>query len=137
MTNRSKELYEQWKDLGGNLRQYDEHIRPVTTDTGFIKWHESRVRRVFSAKDGVIENMAEIDPDEQSHLYFKHRSTDTWMHVKSSTSLVIDEDMGFKAWVTVDGQSLTVGEYHVSTDPHEVFQWAREWMENHPDGYDD
>jgi hypothetical protein len=134
--SRSQELYDTWKENGGNLEQYD-YPTEINNERGYTTWHFSRVRRSFSAKDGVIENMAERDADERSHLYFKHRGTDTWMHIKSGTGVVVGAQVGFRAWVTVNGQHLTVGEYHVSTDPEKVIEWAVEWMENHPDGYED
>lgn len=55
------------------------------------------------------------------------------MHVKSGNSIIVGEEIGFKAYVTIEGQHLTIGEYHVSPDPHEVFEWAREWMEDNID----
>lgn len=33
--------------------------------------------------------------DHYSHLLFKHRATDSWMQVKSSTSVIVGEPIGF------------------------------------------
>jgi len=132
----SQELYDQWKNNGGNLEQYD-YPEEVTDDVGRMTWHFSLVCRSNAASTGAREMMAERDAEERSHIRFKHRGTDTWMQIKSGDHIIVGEDIGFKAWVTVRGQSLTIGEYHVSDDPEEVIEWAVEWMENHPDGVKD
>lgn len=134
--NRSKELYLEWQENGGNLRNYDLPGE-ITDGRGYTRWFESRVRRTHSAKEGVIELLRERDPDESAHVLYKHRGSDTWMHIQSRASLVVGADMGFRAWLTINGQSLTVGVGKVSTDPEEVIEWARDWMESHPEGYDD
>lgn len=127
----SQDLYDEWKANGGNLEQYD-YPTEITDERGYMKWHFSLVRRTHSAKNGIIEMLAERDAEERSHIRFRHSGTDTWMHIKSGNNVIVGKPIGFRAWVTIRGQSLTVGESFVSDDPGEVIEWATEWMENHP-----
>lgn len=138
MTNRSQELYDQWEEHGGDLQQY-EYPREIENERGYVTWFRSGVVRwsnLQDRKDHVIREKLEDLDEQQSHIRWKHRRTDTWVHLKSSTTRIVGEPIGFEAYVTVEGQSLTVGENHVTTDPQEAIQWAINWMENHPDGYD-
>lgn len=141
---KSQELYDQWEENGGNLQQYDIPL-DVENDRRTAVWYQSGLVRLDTLTwnerrkadtPRIVEKVRDLD-ECTSHIKFKHRFSETWMHIKSSVSMIVDEPIGFKAYVTTEGQSLTVGEYHVSTDPHEVIEWAVEWMENNPDGYTD
>lgn len=155
----SQDRYDEWKEHGGDLQQYrQEYHTDVTNDRGRTCWFPSFVYRFRrnpqtrsrKQKSDIGEQhrpphdtvtcencntIQSVGTDEYSHLLWKHNGTDTWVHVKSGNSIIVGEPVGFKAYVTIEGQSLTVGEYRVSADPHEVFEWAREWMKNNPDGY--
>lgn len=145
---RSQELFDEWEAGGGNLEEYrEDYHRDVRDSRSYCRWFPSFVYRHTRAHppydnprraESVIgeSHRPPRENDSYHHLLFKHRGTDTWMHVTSGTHIIVGESVGFKAYVTIKGQSITVGEYHVSTDPHKVFKWAREWMEAHPDGYD-
>jgi len=136
---KSEKLHEQWKEHGGNLQQYD-FPREIENERGSVTWFRSGVVRwsnLTDNKDHVVREKIEQLDEQTSHIRWKHKYSDTWLHIKSSVTRIVGGPIGFEAYVTVEGQSLTVGENHVSTDPQEVIEWAIDWMENHPDGYDD
>lgn len=134
----SQELYDQWEKHGGNLQQY-EYPREIQNERSYVTWFRSGVVRWHrhpGSETDVGEKCEELD-EQCSHIRWKHRNSDTWLHIKSSVTRIVGEPIGFEAYVTIEGQSLTVGENKVSADPQEVIKWAVNWMENHPDGYED
>lgn len=160
LRSRSEELAAQWQKHGGNLAEYRcQYHSDVTDSNGRATWtpsfvyryrptpaHNTRktdpaeasaLREQYRPPSDIItcdncNTIQNVGTDTYHKLLWKHRRTDTWMHLKSSTSMIVGEEIGFKAYVTINGQHLTVGEYFTSTDPHEVFEWAREWMQDHP-----
>lgn len=136
----SQKLYEQWTDNGGNLQEYHIPLE-ISNDRGTTVWYQSGLVRIDTLtwpdhqkrnKPRYIEKVRDLD-ECTSHIRFKHTSTETWMHIKSGTEILVGEPVGFKAYVTIRGQHLTCGEYFVSADPNEVIEWAVEWMEENTD----
>lgn len=136
----SQELYDQWEKHGGNLQQYNIP-REIENERGSVCWFRSGVVRWSNLTDplndhAVREKMEDLN-EQTSHVRWKHRHSDTWVHLKSSVTRIVGEPIGFEAYVTINGQKITVGENRVTTDPQKAISWAVEWMENHPDGYEE
>jgi len=142
----SEELHEQWLEHGGDMKDIAEKMHnDIIDDKSHIKWRPSLVKRwrrtpltSYDKRQGKsrIGEKLEDPVSEREHVRevrWKHTSTETWLTIRSSTSRIVGAPVGFEAFVTIKGQSLTVGENIVSTDKEEVFEWAIEWMKNHHD----
>jgi hypothetical protein len=136
----SQDLYDQWQEHGGNLQQYDIPL-DVENDRGSTVWYQSGLVRMDTLTwsnrrkrdtPRIVEKVRDLD-ECTDHIRFKHRYSETWLHIKSGTSIIVGEPVGFEAYVTINGQRITIGEYHVSKNPQEVIDWAVSWMEENTD----
>jgi hypothetical protein len=142
----SEQLHNQWVENGGDLKEISQKKHnDITNDRGHVTWHPSLVKRwnrtplsgydKRKQRSRIGEKLEDpiYDREHVREIRWKHKPTDTWMTIRSSTSRIVGKPVGFEAFVTIRGQSLTIGENIVSTDKEEVFEWAIDWMKNHED----